>query len=303
MGTLLEHLASGATTTCRAWTVLRRDGGLLGFTDHDQDLLIEGVVYKASSGLTARTLQQGTGLAVDNSEALGALSEIALSDEVLSEADLAAGRYDAAEVRIFLVNWAETAQRAELFRGNVGEVSRSGLSFRAELRGLTEALNQPVGRAYSRDCSAVLGDARCKFDTTQPGYFVERPVEGFDEERRLFRFAAFSGFADRWFDYGRVEVLSGSALGLIGLVKLDQALGSGREIELWHGLRGGVQAGDLLRFTAGCDKRLATCRAKFANLANFRGFPHIPGEDWLTASPRPGQNTGGAVGFRAGGLA
>jgi uncharacterized phage protein (TIGR02218 family) len=39
---------------------------------------------------------------------------------------------------------------------------------------------------------------------------------------------------------------------------------------------------------AGCDKRAETCRAKFGNFLNFRGFPHIPGEDWVTAYPKDG---------------
>lgn len=285
---LQTHLDGGATTTCRAWTVTRRDGAVLGFTDHDCDLVIEGVLHRAGSGLTARALQQGTGLAVDNTEAVGALS-----DAAISEADLAAGRYDAAEVRVWLVNWADVSQRAELFRGTLGEVVRQGAAFRAELRGLSEVLNQPVGLAYTRGCSAVLGDGRCRFDAAQPGYFVERAVEEVDAERRVFRFAVFGGFDDRWFEFGRAEVLTGAAAGLVGLVKSDRVAGMGRAMELWHGIRAELRAGDMLRLTAGCDRRAETCRLKFGNLPNFRGFPHIPGEDWLTAYPKAGQNTGG----------
>lgn len=295
---LQAHLDGGATTTCRAWTVTRRDGVVLGFTDHDCDLVIEGVAHRAGSGLTARALQQGTGLAVDNTEAVGALS-----DAAISEGDLAAGRYDAAEVRIWLVNWADVAQRAEVFRGSLGEVTRLGAEFRAELRALSEALNQPVGLAYTRGCSAVLGDGRCGFDTTQPGYFAECVVEEVDGERRVFRFADFGGFDDRWFEFGRVEVLDGAASGLAGLVKSDRVAGQGRAIELWHGLRADLRPGDRLRFTAGCDKQAGTCRMKFTNMPNFRGFPHIPGEDWLTAYPRAGQNTGGGSIFAGLGLA
>lgn len=29
----------------------------------------------------------------------------------------------------------------------------------------------------------------------------------------------------------------------------------------------------------GCDKRFETCKAKFSNTVNFRGFPHLPGND------------------------
>lgn len=284
---LAGHLAEGATTLCRVWRVTRRDGEVLGFTDHDCDLVLDDVLHRAGTGLTARALAQGLGLAVDNSEALGALS-----DAAITEADLAAGRYDAAEVRIWLVNWAELSQRAELFRGSLGEVSHQGAEFRAELRGLSEALNRPVGRAYTRECSAVLGDGSCRFDLSQPGFFSERAVEVVDAERRLFSFASFTGFEDRWFEFGRVDVLSGAASGLVGVVKSDRLTGVARQIELWQGIRAELAPGDLLRFSAGCDKRQESCRLKFANQLNFRGFPHIPGEDWLSSYPRPGQNTG-----------
>ncbi len=40
-----------------------------------------------------------------------------------------------------------------------------------------------------------------------------------------------------------------------------------------------IAAGDALTIRAGCEKRMETCGAKFANTANFRGFPHIPGQD------------------------
>lgn len=287
---LLAHLKSGATTVCRAWTLIRKDGVTMGFTDHDRDLLIEGVLHRADSGLTASTVQKGAGLAVDNTEVLGALTADAVSD-----ADLTAGRYDGASIRMRLVNWADTDENAEAFRGTLGEITRLGREFRAELRGLTEPLNQPVGLAYTRDCSAVLGDSRCQFDLTVPGYFVEREVEGLDGERRVLSFATFAGFDDRWFEGGRLEVISGAAAGLVGLVKSDRVAGAGRTVELWQGIRADLLAGDQIRLLAGCDKRAVTCRTKFANLENFRGFPFIPGEDWLSAYPGPGQgNTGGS---------
>lgn len=114
---LFAHLATGSTTTCRAWKVLRRDGVAYGFTDHDRDLSFDAMVFKASSGMTARALQAATGLAVDNSEAVGALS-----DAAITEADLMAGRFDGAEVRSWLVNWQDVDQRIALFHGSFGEI-------------------------------------------------------------------------------------------------------------------------------------------------------------------------------------
>ena len=37
--------------------------------------------------------------------------------------------------------------------------------------------------------------------------------------------------------------------------------------------------------TIGCDKSFTTCRDTFANGDNFRGFPHIPGPDFITIYP------------------
>ena len=145
-------------------------------------------------------------------------------------------------------------------------------------------MNQPQGLAYQRSCLAVLGDGKCRFDLTQPGYFTQRAVEEVVDQR-VFRFAGFAGFDDRWFERGRLVGVTGAASGLVGLVKNDRIVGSVREIELWQSLGSDLVAGDLIRIEAGCDKRAATCRVKFANFLNFRGFPHIPGEDWLTSYP------------------
>jgi uncharacterized phage protein (TIGR02218 family) len=284
---LHQHLQSGATTVCRAWTVVRRDGTVMGFTDHDRDLVVDGVTCRADTGMTARALQQTTGLSVDNTEAVGALS-----DAALTEADLLAGRFDGAVVRSFLVNWMSPGDFVEQFRGTFGEIQRSGGAFRAELRGLSEALNQPQGQTYQPGCSAILGDGRCRFDLATPGYFVERAVEVV-EDGRILSFATPGAFAERWFEHGRVVVLSGAAAGLVGVVKIDRIEGTGRRLELWQSIGAPLDAGDLVRIEAGCNKLAETCRTKFSNFLNFRGFPHIPGEDWLASYPVPGRpNTG-----------
>lgn len=288
---LLDHLGQGVTTVCRAWLVTRRDGAQFGFTDHDLDLDFDGHVFKASSGMTARSLQQTTGLAVDNSETVGALS-----DAAVEEADLIAGRFDGADVRAWLVNWADSAQRIEQFRGNLGEISRAGGAFKAELRGLTDRLNQPQGRIFQRNCTAVLGDVRCKVDLAAPGNFAETAVAGFDALNRC-RFDGLGGFVDRWFERGRFVVSTGAAAGLVGVIKFDRLAGGQRVVDLWHALGAQIGIGDQVRLEVGCDRMSTTCRAKFTNFANFRGFPHIPGEDWLASYPvRSRANDGGSLG-------
>lgn len=291
MSALLDHLGTGITTVARCWRVARRDGVVMGFTDHDRDLVFDGTLFRAGAGLSAKAVSQTTGLAVDNTEAAGALS-----DAGITEADLLAGRFDGAEVEAWLVNWADPAQRMLQFRGSMGEVVQAGGAFQAELRGLTERLNQPQGRVYQRGCSAVLGDAQCRVDLSLPGYSEERAVEAV-EGARVFGWADFLGFDDRWFERGRLVVLTGAAAGLVAVVKNDRLSGRARTVELWEAIRAPVVAGDVVRLEAGCDRRAETCRLKFANFLNFRGFPHLPGEDWLTAVPRAdGVNDGGSLG-------
>jgi len=287
---IFDHLETGTTTVCRTWAVERRDGAVLGFTDHDRDLAFDGVVFRANTGMTARALQQTTGLSVDNTEAVGALS-----DAAVTEADIMAGRFDGAVVRCWLVNWADPTMRAEQFRGTLGELVRSGGAFRAELRGLTEALNLPQGRVFHRGCSAVLGDGQCRFDLTALGYVLEAPVLAVDD-RRVIRVEPRPDFDNRWFERGRLAVVSGAAAGLVGIIKNDRESAAGRIIELWQGIGADLRVGDTIRLEPGCDKRPDTCRLKFHNFLNFRGFPHTPGDDWLASYPVASQiNDGGSL--------
>jgi len=208
----------------------------------------------------------------------------ALSDAAITEADIAAGRYDGAGIEAWLVQWAAPENRVLQFRGTLGELTRAGGAFTAELRGLAERMNTPTGRVYQRGCAAVLGDGDCRFDLETPGYGAEVAVVAVAEDRVL-SLAGLAGFEARWFERGRCVVLDGAARGLVGAVKIDRPEGDLRRVELWDRLRAGIAVGDRVKLTAGCDKRMETCRLKFANLQNFRGFPDIPGEDWMVAHP------------------
>lgn len=287
MSVFQAHLATGVTTLARCWAVVRRDGTTFGFTDHDRPLTFDGITFKADAGMTARAITSATGLSVDNSEAMGALS-----DASITETDIEAGRYDGAEVKAWLVNWADVETRSLRFVGSIGELRRSGGAFHADLRGLTELLNQPQGRLYQAPCSSILGDDACGFDLDADGFAAEVAVEVLEQGRR-FRFADLTGFEPAWFERGRLRVLSGDAQGLIGSIKRDRFIDNTREVEVWEAFRSRIAAGDMIRLEAGCDKRFETCRLKFNNGSNFRGFPDIPGDDWLASTPvQSGQNDG-----------
>ena len=290
MTALIDHLASGLTTICRCWAVVRLDGTTFGFTDHDGVLEFDGISFRPDAGLSARAIATGTGLAVDNTEAMGVLS-----DSAITEADIDAGRFDGAQVRAWLVNWRDLDARMLRFRGTIGELRRAGGAFHADLRGLSEALNQPQGRVYQKPCTAVLGDGRCGFDLNTDGFMSERGVEVV-ENAQEFRFTGFREFSPAWFTRGRLSVISGAGAGALGLIKRDWFDGDARVLTLWQPLRVEIASGDMVRIEAGCDKRSETCRLKFSNFVNFQGFPDIPGEDWLMSVPsQSGDNSGGSL--------
>lgn len=279
---LQAKLDSGATTLCRCWRINRRDGISAGFTDHDRDLAFDGLVFAAGTGLDAAALESSTGLSVDNSQAIGALSAAGLT-----EADIHAGRYDGAEVYHWLVDWTEPSLRVLLFRGSLGEIRRGANAFEAELRGLSEQLNRTVGRTYMGSCDRVLGDGKCGFDLSAPGYTVAATVATVTDRRR-FTVGGLSGIAENWFTHGQGLWTSGANAGVASDVKFDLLPGLDRSVELWVETPADIVSGDQVTLVAGCDKTPETCKGKFLNFLNFRGFPHIPGEDWAHAYPAQG---------------
>ena len=286
---LFAHLATGVTHTCRCWEVSRIDGVRFGFTDHDRPLIFDGLTFTPNGGLSARALSTSTGLSVDNSSAMGVLS-----DARISEADINAGRFDGAAVTIWLVCWDDVAARRIQFRGAIGEITRANGAFEAELTGLAEPLNQPVGRSFLRSCSAVLGDAACGVSLSNASFVYEytltAPLRG--DQLTL----PASDFDDGWFASGVCEVLTGAAKGLKRAIRSDVLEDADRVVILWDAFAMPPEAGDRLRLTAGCDKHADTCRNKFANFLNFQGFPDMPGEDWVLSVPRSGaSNTGGSL--------
>ncbi len=286
---LWAHTRRGVTTLARCWGLTRQDGTQYGFTDHDLDLSFEDWIFTAGTGLSARALLQTTGLSVDNSSAQGALS-----DAALQEADILAGRFDGADLSCWLVNWQNTEERWLQFHGSIGELHRAGGAFEAELRGLTEALNQPLGRIYQKPCTAVLGDGTCRFDLSTPGYAFEGVLEEVTQDG-AYQWQGLEGYEQGWFTGGRLTVQSGEAAGLWGSIKRDQQEAGARRITLWEQLQGGLRAGDQLRLEPGCDKSMQSCRLKFNNLLNYQGFPDIPGEDWVMAVAKSSSRaTGGS---------
>ncbi len=270
-----EMLQSGATKLCRCWLVRRRDAVELGFTDHDRDLTFDNIVFRANSGMSASTIEASTGLSVDNAQAVGAL----MSDTI-SEEDIIAGKFDGAEVFHWLVSWENPSENLLLFRGTLGEMRRGDGVFEVELRGVAEELNRPIGRSYMRESDCRIEGGKCGIELDDPDFTATAPVSGV-EGYRAVTFGGLSAFAENWFVDGSVVWEDGT----VSLIKTDVTTSEGRLFGLWEDRRTPTQIGEMARVVAGSARRAAEHKRKFGDLLNFRGFPHMPGEDFVTAYP------------------
>lgn len=269
---LESHLQGDVTTHCFAWIIRRKDQQSFGFCDHDRPLLVNGVSCSPQSGFNSSEAISQLGLSLDSSEVEGALSH-----DILTAEDIERGLYDGARVETYLVNWKQPEQVVLLRHASIGKITRSGIKFVAELKSSAAQLDRVFGRRIKRGCDAVFADRRCGIDPADPRYYGEAVVEAVNGQDMIV--SGLSGFANHWFERGELRWLSGQNQGstnrLISHVKAADATSLIlQDMPVYN-----VEIGDHLSVLAGCDKSFAQCRERFANHENFRGFPHIPGND------------------------
>ena len=269
---MTDFLQRELVTVALCWRLERRDGVALGFTSHDRDLVVDGLVYRAAPGMLPSAVSLGDGFEADGVDIEGALT----SDSIRAE-DLKAGRWDAAALTLFMVDWEQPeGERLAIARGELGEVAAGGNGFEAELRGPVAALERPAVEQTSPECRAALGDKRCRVDMA-PRTRITR-VAAVPGEATIEVAEAAPGNA---YAYGALRWIGGANSGLASeILRSDGTLLTLREPPAYE-----PAAGDLVEIREGCDKRLATCSGRFANALNFRGEPHLPGLDLLTRYP------------------
>jgi uncharacterized phage protein (TIGR02218 family) len=280
MRTIPQSLAGGAMNAARCWRLTRQDGVQSGFTDHDCDIAFDGLVYAAGTGLEAADMQAELGFAITGGEASGALSSPGLT-----EADIANGRYDGARVDLFLVDWTMPSNRVLLESGTIGEIKRMGQGFAAEIRSLTYRLDEERGRLFRQGCSADLGDAACGIAIDNATWRYDGAVQSTDGSLTIVLAAAY---ARDFFTGGTLAFLSGANAGTRVEIRAQGISGQGSVVTLWQAMALPISTGDQVSLRAGCDKSFATCRDRFQNSLNFRGFPHMPGNDFVLLSVSDG---------------
>lgn len=258
------------TSIAMCWRLERSDGAGLALTSHDRSVRSQGIAYEPEPGIVPAAVTRSLGLEPHSSEVAGALSSDALEPR-----DLALGRWDGARVCLSAVDWQdENATAIQLLRGEVGNVSMDGESFSADLRGASAKLDNAVCPATSAECRAQFGDKQCRVDLAGRT-IVAQVVSSSDGELTLDRI-----FDDK-FVLGRLRFVSGANCGLSTVIlAVEDAVITVRDIP-----RARVASDCKVELREGCDKRFQTCVERFANAINFRGEPHLPGNDLLTRYP------------------
>ncbi len=264
--------ADRLVTRALCWRIERTDGVAIGLTTHDRDASVDGLIHRASPGMTPSAIERTDGLEAATMDVAGALTH-----DAISAADLIAGRWDGARVRLFTVDWDNRGDApVPLGEGTIGAVETADHGFTAEIRGATHALDRPVVEETAPECRAELGDRRCRVAMGARRRFarvtgVEDDIVTVDAVEPVPN--AYGAGRLRWFggaNSGTAQAITGSDGATVTLIRPPAYA---------------ARPGDLVALSEGCDKSFATCGARFGNTANFRGEPHLPGIDLLTRYP------------------
>jgi uncharacterized phage protein (TIGR02218 family) len=272
---LSASLASRCTTLCRCMRLTRTDGQVLGFTDHDSPIDVDGSRFLPADGFEASQESAALGPSTGEWDL-----RAALTDDRITQEDLLAGRYDGAEVETLLVDWQNPLAYERLSSGTLGEVtSRDGL-FQAEVRGPFAAFDRVRGRVFSARCDAELGDARCGIDLNQSAFTTQTTIDAVLEPH-VFLITAPDGHSNGHFDGGTFADDDEISV----RVRSYTVDGATARVTLWQAPVTSLEVGAQIKLAAGCDKSFATCKARFSNGVNFRGFPYMPGDDFALSYP------------------
>ena len=280
-----------STGVCHCWRITRLDGVEYLFTDHDEGLDVAEaggdttgsptpanvLTFAPENSFAVTATKKSQGMAVDNLSIVGVIDD----DDVpagISETDVLAELFSDAVIEIWLCCWTDLAAGLmPLKKGTLGTMTFRTTGFEAEMRGLAERLQRQVHKIFALECDAVLGDSRCQVVLTGSPGFTRAVTVGNVINNRTFEvdLAEVAG----WSQYGLAAFIGGSNAGLSREIIEHVAAGGSpgtAQITLLIPMPFDILAGDTLNVSAGCDKTFATCKAKFSNVVNFRGFHLLP---------------------------
>lgn len=257
-------------TVTTYWRIFRRDGVTLGFTAHDRDIWLGGILHRSAPGMVPSAIRQTAGLTGDSAEMSGVLTH-----DAINESDLMHGKYDLARIEIGVADW-ESLENTVLYSGNLGPVSTNDGQFTAELQSAKFDLEANVVPRTSPTCRAQFCGPGCNLSGSQ--FTQITSVSGFDP---LTGHVAIDASNPEQYIGGELRWIDGPLAGQRSII--ISVSESGFTLDAVTLDEGVIGARVFLR--EGCDHRYITCTTRFGNSVNFRGEPFLPGNDLLVRVP------------------
>lgn len=278
-------LNAGAATQCYCWIITRADATVMGFTDHDVSLVVDSVTCVPGAGFDATVLANSLGYASSDVTATGFIDA-----DTITRSDILSGKYDDASVRLLWVDWSNPTDYVTMLSGFIGQIKVHGDKIEVEVKSLIDKLNRNIGRTYRRTCDAAFCDSRCGLSAAS--YMENGTITQVLADDAIVA----SGLADDYTNGVITFDVTSSRPGEIYTIRASVWNGTAMQLDFWSPMPIAPIVGDTFSILRGCDKSLKSCKA-YSNIANFRGFPQIPGNDMLTQVPVPSDvgNYGGSM--------
>lgn len=261
------------------WTF--NDGTVLRVTDADIALTFGGVTWASCTPAFSRSKTTvRVGLTVDSVDIVATPAPSNTIGGLSWQAAAVQGYLDGARVLIetaYLSTWPTVVGKMYVFQGQVSDILPDRTSVSITVKDALELLTQNFPRnVYQAVCSHTVYDPGCgvsKASFTSTGTVASSPAPTRNSVKTSNAQAA------GYFAQGVITFTSGANAGLKRTVKsYDPSTGFTFALPLPVA----PVAGDTISVFAGCDKTLATCRAKFSNDGKFRGFPWVPTPEQAT---------------------
>jgi uncharacterized phage protein (TIGR02218 family) len=240
----------------------------MGFTDHTVGITYGGVVYESEAGYMPSAISYTIDTDVSDLDITGLLDS-----GFITQVDIELGKYDYAEIIVYLINYMDTSMGHILLKkGWLGAIEINNDKYTVELLSLMEALHSSeICNLYSPSCRAILGDTKCGINLSS--YTTSGTVSSVSSST-IFN-TNITTKPNDYYNNGLITWISGDNIGETMEVK-DYTQSSGI-VTIFLPMPYTVVSGDTFTIHPGCDKSLSTCSGIFSNVINFRGEPFLPG--------------------------
>lgn len=274
---LQAELQGTAPRIARLLKITLVNGTVHAFTDSDMPLTIDGQLYEPAPGLTSVKYTATADTQV-SSQTVGAGWTIDAP-----QSDLQSGVFDNANIEAAWACWAiPSAGRLVTFQGQLGELTYDESGFSADVVSFMKRLERNIGWTYTSNCRHDLfsqpGVGRIGACMVDPAsYTFTGTVTSILTNKWRFTISGATGKGAGYFSAGQITFTSGLNTGLSAVVK-EHSVDSSTSVEMFSLFLPTafvIPTGTTFSVQAGCDKTLATCKAKFDNVINHGGFPNL----------------------------